>query len=425
VADRGRADVRTVFSWSYRQLTAPAARLFRQLGTHPGPSISDAAAASLAGLVAGEVRRLLADLVRAQLLTEPSPGRYAFHDLLRAYATELGSTLDSDVDRRAAEGRMLDHYLHTANTATLVLSPSQVPIAPAPPLPATTPERPGGRQEAMEWFGAEHAVLVTLVVRAADAGLDRHAWQLADTLTVFLDLGGHWHDRVTVLTAALAAAQRLGDPWAQARTHRNLAGVFVTPGRGEEARAEEHLRRALELFGQLGDRVGQGRTHHSLGVMLLSQGKHREAIEQGQHTLTLCRAAGDQVAQAHALNLMGFGHTGLGEHELALACCERALALFEESGDRFGTAATWDSLGYAQHQRGEYVEAGNAYRRAHALFRDLGARIPGADALDRLGDTHDAAGDAPAAAATWREALAIYDELGHPAAAQVRAKLHP
>ena len=43
------ASVRAVFSWSYRQLSPTAARMFRLLGLHPGPDISVRAAASLAG----------------------------------------------------------------------------------------------------------------------------------------------------------------------------------------------------------------------------------------------------------------------------------------------------------------------------------------------------------------------------------------
>ena len=43
-------DVRAVFSWSYRALSAGAARLFRLLGLHPGPDITVGAAASLAAV---------------------------------------------------------------------------------------------------------------------------------------------------------------------------------------------------------------------------------------------------------------------------------------------------------------------------------------------------------------------------------------
>ena len=49
-AGPGQADVRTVFSWSYRGLSAPAARLFRLLGLHSGPDISLPAMVSLTAL---------------------------------------------------------------------------------------------------------------------------------------------------------------------------------------------------------------------------------------------------------------------------------------------------------------------------------------------------------------------------------------
>jgi transcriptional regulator with XRE-family HTH domain len=80
------ASVRAVFSWSYQQLSAEAARMFRLLGLHPGPDISVPAAASLAAVEKPEARRLLRELARGCLIAEHIPGRYAFHDLLRAYA---------------------------------------------------------------------------------------------------------------------------------------------------------------------------------------------------------------------------------------------------------------------------------------------------------------------------------------------------
>jgi hypothetical protein len=110
-------DVRAVFSWSYHALSAGAARLFRLLGLHPGAGIPVAAAASLAGISPGPARTLLAELTRVHLLAEHVPGRYALHDLLRAYACELACAQDSESDRQAAVRRVLDHYLHTAHSA--------------------------------------------------------------------------------------------------------------------------------------------------------------------------------------------------------------------------------------------------------------------------------------------------------------------
>ena len=83
------ADVRAVFSWSYNALGDRAARMFRLLGVHPGPDITAPAAARLAATGGDEARAALNELAAAHLLTEHVPGRYVFHDLLRAYAVEL------------------------------------------------------------------------------------------------------------------------------------------------------------------------------------------------------------------------------------------------------------------------------------------------------------------------------------------------
>jgi len=83
-------------------LTPAAARLFRLPGLHSGPDFTAAAAASLAGPPAGTVPPVLAELVKASLLVEHVPGRYVFHDLLRAYATDLAHRIDTDQQRRSA-----------------------------------------------------------------------------------------------------------------------------------------------------------------------------------------------------------------------------------------------------------------------------------------------------------------------------------
>jgi hypothetical protein len=117
-------DVRAVFSWSYRALSPEAARLFRLLGLHPGPDIPVAAAASLAAVPPARARMVLAELTRTHLLAEPAPGRYALHDLLRAYASEQAHAHETQSDRHAAVHRVLDHYLHTAHSDAACRGPA-------------------------------------------------------------------------------------------------------------------------------------------------------------------------------------------------------------------------------------------------------------------------------------------------------------
>jgi DNA-binding SARP family transcriptional activator len=95
-------DLRAVFCWSYRALSPPTARLFRLLARHPGAEITAATAARLAGIPLALAGEALTELAEVNLVDEQAPGRYALHDLLRLYATELLGTADDTADRRAA-----------------------------------------------------------------------------------------------------------------------------------------------------------------------------------------------------------------------------------------------------------------------------------------------------------------------------------
>jgi transcriptional regulator with XRE-family HTH domain len=183
-------DVRTVFSWSCQQLSARATGMFRLLGVHPGPDITVPAAASLAGVPPGAARQALAELAQAHLITEHVPGRYACHDLLRAYAAEQAASHVSAVARRAAVHRALDYYLHTAHAAALLLLSSfRDPIALSSPQPRVRPEQLADRQQALEWFQAERQVLLGAISHAAGAGFSTHAWQLPWVTTYLTHLG--------------------------------------------------------------------------------------------------------------------------------------------------------------------------------------------------------------------------------------------
>ncbi|HEY2639214.1 MAG TPA: BTAD domain-containing putative transcriptional regulator, partial [Streptosporangiaceae bacterium] len=211
--------LRAAFSWSCRQLSGPTARMFWLLGGHPGPDVSVAAAASMAGLPSPEARRALGELVAASMLIEHAPGRYVLHDLLHAYAAEQRPDAEPEPGRRSAEARLVDHYLHTAHAGTLLLVPVGHPIVLDAAQPGVVPERLADRESALAWFRTELAVLLAVVGLAAAGGLDRQAWQLPWTLRSFLDGQGLWQDWDAVNKVALAAAERLQDQNGLGWTH--------------------------------------------------------------------------------------------------------------------------------------------------------------------------------------------------------------
>jgi DNA-binding SARP family transcriptional activator/tetratricopeptide (TPR) repeat protein len=414
--------VRAVFSWSYTTLSPAAARLFRLLGLHPGPDTTAPAAASLAGLPPAQARGLLAELTRAGLLAETAPGRYGFHDLLRAYAADLTQSLDSAEERETATVRLLDHYVHTAHTADRHLSPVRdaIQVSLAPPAPGAAPEQPTDQQAALEWLDAERPVLLAAQQLAAAAGRDAHAWQLAWALANVLDRRGRWQEWAGAWQAALPAAGRLPHP-AAATAHR-LLGAAATM-LGDDEQAHTHLQHALHLHTDAGDPVGQAHTHHTLSQLWERRGRPDQALDHAQHALTLYQATGHRRGQAHALNAVGWYHALLGDPTRALTYCQQALTLYQQLGNREGEANAWDSLGYAHHHLDHHVQAAACYRHALTLTRDLGDRYEEASTLTRLGDTHHAAGQPGQARTAWATALDILTDLDHPDAGTVRARL--
>jgi tetratricopeptide (TPR) repeat protein len=421
-AGEASTNLRMVFSWSYRNLDGPAARLFRLLGLHRGPDVTAPAAASLAGVPCDLAGELLGELTQAQLLSEHAPDRFAFHDLLRAYAGELVHRHESDDQRHAATHRVLDHYLHTAAAADRLIQTTRDPIAVAPLAPGVIPERFADAAQAQAWFDAERRVLLTAVTEAARAGFDVHAWQLSWSMVPFLDRRGHWQDLAAIQHTALTAARRLGDLDAQARTHVAIATASARLGSYQDARA--NLNDALDLQQRLGDRAGQARVHLALGKLCGQQRRYDEGLAHARQALELYIAVGHRAGQADALNSAGFTLSHLGDHQSAVEYCQRALDLHRTVGNRHGEALTWDSLGYAHRQLGHHAQAVACFRRALTAYRQLGGdRYRQTVVLTHLGDAFHAAGDSPAACDAWRSALVILEDLDHLDADEVRARL--
>ena len=222
------ANVRTVLSLSYRHLPERAARMFRLLGLHPGPDISAAAAASLAGVPVAQARVALRDLTRASLLMEIVPGRFAFHDLLRAYAAEQAGQVTQTGGVAGTTRRMLDHYLHTAHAAHRVLYPGRELIDLGPRAGGVTPEEFGGKASALAWLEDEYQVLLKVTDLAARTGFDAHAWRLPVVLWTFHNVCGHWHDGTRLHRLALEAARRNGDLSGEAHALRGLGSFAMS-----------------------------------------------------------------------------------------------------------------------------------------------------------------------------------------------------
>lgn len=411
--DDPTVDVRAVFSWSYDALPPDAARMFRLLALHPAGGIAVPAAASLAGTEPARAHRLLGKLADAHLITEDVPGRFTWHRLLRSYATELLDRVETVADRQGAARRFLGHYLHTAHAAALLLDPHRTPLPLAPPEPGCRPETLPGYGAALNWFGAERAVLVAGVRLAAQVGLEPYAWRLAWTLTTYLDRQGRWEELVDVQGVALAATTRLADPAGQARAEGGLGRAYAMLGRYPEA--HRHLQAALRRFRRLDEPTGLSCVHIDLAALLELQGRPAEALEHARRALLLYRAADHGTGRARAMNAVGRLRCLLGDPVGALVHSQNALDLQRAIGDGRGQSITWDSLGSTELRLGRHRIAARSFEHAAELSHRLGDRYYEASALARLSGALAATGDHVPAQRLRRRAADLRADLRPPA----------
>ncbi len=409
-AGDARTDLKSVFSWSYRALTPAAARMFRLLGLHTGSDLATSAAASLAGVPVTGAVPLLSELATMHMIVEHVPGRWTLHDLLRAYAGELAEELDADEARRAALRREFDHYLHVANAAATLLNPQRAPIFPAPPVDGAVLDDLRDAGDARRWFTAEHAVLRDMVRSAARADFPAHAWQLARSMTTYLNHQGLWSDMAEVHTIGLAAARRTGDRDGQVHTLRDLALAHARRGRYEEACAQ--FSAAADICAETGDRKKWAHAHRDLAELMERQGRFEDAIH---HLELAATVEEDESGQANTAGMFGWCHAQLGDHQRALHHSERALELAQAAGDEWTVASVWDTLGYIHHRLRDYPRAQSCYREALRIIRDIGDRYREAETLDHIADVCTAQGDTATAEEARGQARTIrreFDQVG-------------
>ena len=417
--------VAAAFDLSYADLSDAQQRLFRRLGLAPGTDLDAYAGSALDETSPGNARAELDELYDHHLITEPAPGRYQLHDLLREYAralaeadsTEADSTGASSTgagstdDARTAAGRLVNYYAHAAAAASRHIAtwttaggrvPPTTPPASAPPL-AT----PG---EAAAWLEAERPNLHAAVSYAAAQGMPLHAITIATAMGGFLRAHGHWDQAAEQYRTALGAAREAGDRPGQAGVLDELG--LLQQLTSDYLAATATLTEAIGLFRELGDVPGQVYALNHLGLVQVDTADYPAAAASHRQALALAREVGDRLAEAVSLIDVGMVQMLTGDYRAAIASYEQALPLARSVGAAFDEADALCQLGTVRRLTGDYPAAHACEQQSLDLFRRLGDRLGQAWALDELGRVHQMADDYPAATACLAEALGLVRDLG-------------
>jgi tetratricopeptide (TPR) repeat protein len=413
--------VRAVFSWSYRLLPPATARMFRLLSLPTGADISLAAAADLAGTTHRETRRLLAELTRANLLEQHTPGRFHFHDLLRAYATECATQDESPEDRQAALRRLYDHYLQTSNAIYEQVITHGRPFLIKPPRPTVLGLTFADNHDALEWWEAEQPNLVAAIVHGRRLALHVHTWQLLQTLTYFFKTGRYPDNWPTIYDAALNSARDVRDMRAEAWLLEELGTVYYN--RREYRESERMSECSLPLFRQLGDHYFEAMSLIGIAVCRARRQQYEEAMQPILVAYELMSKLGSPDGQGYSHAVLGQVYAGLCRFDEAFSHFLEALDFYRDAGEKYGEGFALNDLANAYRAAGRLDDALDTYREAIALRREIGHRQGEAASLRGLGDALHESGDPQGAREAWHQALTIFEQLADPVAEELRSQL--
>jgi tetratricopeptide (TPR) repeat protein len=363
--------VRASFAVGYAALPQPAARVFRLLGTAPGPTISLPAAVALADGSRRDTEDAVWTLLAAHLLQPVGSDRYRFHDLVRVYAAELAG--QRHTEQRDAVGRLLRWCLHTADHASRQLVPGRAPaVADGYWGPGNLPAQASrlsfdGYEPAQAWFDTEKqnlAAAVQLACAAPERALldlgPRLVWAFWASPYVRGDYDPQWEG---LCAAAVRAAQDLADPAAEASARKTQGVLSLYGGRAEEA--VEHFEEALAIRTRLGDTSGAAACAVDVACAYSRMGRHDRAINGFRAALDGYRRSDERTKVAILLNNLGIAcHRG-GDSAEAVLHLEESLQIKNELGDVAGQSKTLTSLVEILYGAGRAEEA--AVRSAEAL----------------------------------------------------------
>jgi tetratricopeptide (TPR) repeat protein/DNA-binding XRE family transcriptional regulator len=446
----GQRSITAALDLSYQQLPSEQQRAYRLVSLHPGAEFGAPAAAALTATSETQSRRILDRLCDAHLLQEPAPGRYRFHDLVRAHAATTSRRSDAEPDRRAATARLLDHYCHTASVAMDTAYPYERDRRPRTPGAATSSPAPvlDDAAEAIAWLDLELPNLVAVARHAADHGRPDGTLHLSATLHRHLRGRGRYAVAAALHQHALAIARSSGNRAAEQHALTSIGHISRLQGRNQQA-VEQYTRamavdhpggevwpllglghahrlqgrfasaadcfeRAREIARATGHRGAELDASTGLGWLHRQQGHHGQAIEAFERAREIARDTGNRSGELDALTGLGWLHRQQGDHAAAVTHFEQALDISRAIGNRHGELNAMTGLGSAYRLQDRHEQAAEVYRRTLLLAREIGNRNLQFEALHGMGRLRCAAGQPDDALTCHRQALDLATELGQP-----------
>lgn len=250
------------------------------------------------------------------------------------------------------------------------------------------------------------------ILKAISLGLDFDpAWPLVKALVIaftpYMERRGHWDAWHTLLTRAIASAQKLadldgettltallarlsqrmsrprdvvyyyrrairlarqtGNRFEEARACSNLGYLYID--RGRWWRSEVLNCHALEIFEVLKNTHGRAHTHNHLGILYIRRKAWLDAELHLDTACTLWREQKDEHSLIYGYENLGLLCIGMGLTQKALGFLNEAAIRIEKTGENSEIGNVWQNMAYTLRLEGRYEEAQVYARKAEVVYR--------------------------------------------------------
>ena len=233
----------------------------------------------------------------------------------------------------------------------------------------------------------------------------------ADLADALLEEGG-FDEAGEVVAAAVAVAERLGDPILQAHAAlaRHGLDLHVSELGGSETMISD-AHAAIDLFEGAGDRSGLARAWRLLMLIHGTAGAYDKAADAARRVVDVARAAGDgRLAARGAIGYAVTALHGATPVSEALPICEQLAE--DVRGDRKAEAVILGVVAQLQAMQGDFARGRELYQRAQTMLTELGPSVTAASTSTESSRVEILAGDLEGAERELRRDHDALAELG-------------
>ncbi|HCS60018.1 MAG TPA: hypothetical protein DIW46_01270 [Microbacterium sp.] len=322
--------VRNALVLSVAELDQQADQMLRLIADAPVSDIDTVTAAAITGATHQDAATALTTLEHRNLVVPRGDGRFALHALVRAFAADRCTEIDSPRERASAFGRLGDHIVATVWAAYATLSKSTGDT----PRPARFEyaERAWSSEEAESWLTRHLDDILSVAYAATARDHPQVLIRISEGISWWLNLTGRHEDAISLHEAAAQTASSIADATAFASASLDVGQIFASLGRAQEALV--HLRRAARLEGDLDDPGITGLLLNMIGVALVYSGELEQSVISFERGAQVHRALDQSNRLLSCLVNLGVAQSRLGLWTDALAVNDEALAVAEVAGHR-------------------------------------------------------------------------------------------